>query len=166
MWCVFSISISLRMGSLTSCTPSGVQSLRRSLRSFRKPQLVSFSLRFLFKTMPCHASQKLILCVSVLHKLPSRASSLSSPPLLLSFHHIAVGFKLYYPRTHFWCCFWEDWLLTLSSSNWACKLSQILFICSLYTIISSLEGFLEKRLHFRSLWWFFKLRRSQWESSA
>lgn len=40
----------------------------------------------------------------------------------------------------------EDWLLTLSSSNWACKLSQILFICSL--IISSLEGFLEKRLHF------------------
>lgn len=154
------------MGSLTSCTPSGVQSLRRSPRSYRKPQLVSFSLRFLFKTMPCHASQKLILCVSVLHKLPSCASSLSSPPLLLSFHHIAVGFKLYYPRTHFWCCFWEDWLLTLSSSNWACKISQVLFICSLYAIISSLEGFLEKRLHFRGLWWFFKLRRGQWESPA
>ncbi len=98
----------IRMGSLTSCTPSGVQSLRRSPRSCRKPQLVSLSLGFLFKTMPCHASQKLILCVSVLHKLPSCALSLSSPPLLLTFHHTAVGLKLYY-HVH-WSCFWEDWL--------------------------------------------------------
>lgn len=69
----------IRMGSLTSCTPSGVQSLRRSPRSCRKPQLVSLSLGFLFKTMPLHASQKIVLCVSVLHKLPSCAQSLSSP---------------------------------------------------------------------------------------
>lgn len=66
----------IRMGSLTSCTPSGVQSLRRSPRSCRKPQLVSLSLGFLFKTMPRHASQKLILCVSVT-QAPSCAQSLS-----------------------------------------------------------------------------------------
>lgn len=142
----------IRMGTLTSCTPSGVQSLRRSPRSCRKPQLVSLSLGFLFKTMPRHASQKLILCVSVLHKLPSCTYSLSSPLLLLSFHHTAVGFKLYYPHTLFWSCEKAEsvnpYLYYLSLYDF----SDI--VCSslpLHTIISSQGGSLEKRLHFHNL---------------
>lgn len=77
----------LRMASRTSCTRSGVRSLRRSPRSCRKPQPVSLSLGVFFETMPRHTSRKLILRVT-------QPPLLRLSPLLRSY----IPFKLYYSR--------------------------------------------------------------------